>query len=467
MKIDLRGSGLYRDYDDLGGTALGECRLRILDSAIGLLAGGLTGASADIANVASEATGAGCRPMYPVGSGLDLESAAFVNAALLRQMDWMDSYRRHGTIQMGHPSDQMGALFALCNYPQMTGRKLIELTHLSYQLWRSWSDAMLDLSKDGWDAVSKLSLCVPLIAAAFFEVDDDRVNSALALSACNGAVLGGVRRGQISNWKTGLSGYSVARALWCYRLSATYSLDGAILGGGAGNWGQTVSSISSEIGGVDADVAFQHMMIKEFPCYQYGQGAIACAAEMHNELHGELESIEAIVIGVPDRDFGQVRSLLHAERPLAPSSADHHVGYAVATALKHGYLGPGHYARTHLDDAAVERLMDVTEVESIGPESSCAARVLVVRSAGSLEQTLSVAEQTASGMTASERLDMRRAVVLRKANMLSSFSGMDLSELIAATTELEQVDGQELISLVHRAAASATLTADESSGRQV
>src|ERR687895_1190094 len=72
------------------------------------------------------------------------ESATFVNTAMIRNLDFNDQYPG------GHPSDCMGAFFAIAEAAGADGRRLIESLVIAYELFLRLSDAT-GLRYKGWD----------------------------------------------------------------------------------------------------------------------------------------------------------------------------------------------------------------------------------------------------------------------------------------------------------------------------
>src|SRR5206468_10816269 len=72
------------------------------------------------------------------------ESAAFVNTAMIRNLDFNDQYPG------GHPSDCLGAFLAIAESARTDGRRLLAATVIAYELFVRISDAT-GLRYNGWD----------------------------------------------------------------------------------------------------------------------------------------------------------------------------------------------------------------------------------------------------------------------------------------------------------------------------
>jgi len=70
--------------------------------------------------------------------------AAFVNTSMIRNLDWNDHFPG------GHPSDCLGALFALADTAGADGRRLLTSMDVAYELVIRLSEAT-QLRDRGWD----------------------------------------------------------------------------------------------------------------------------------------------------------------------------------------------------------------------------------------------------------------------------------------------------------------------------
>src|SRR5215472_19357318 len=101
-------------YDDLSSSAREQLKIRILDSvgcALGALGAGPIRSIREQIDAFGSA-GGGCRL---VGAGCAApDRAAFYNGALIRYLDFNDSYLAKG--ETCHPSDNLGAVLAAAEY---------------------------------------------------------------------------------------------------------------------------------------------------------------------------------------------------------------------------------------------------------------------------------------------------------------------------------------------------------------
>src|ERR1043166_7041474 len=106
-------------YDHLTGSARLQLKIRVLD-ALGCAIGALDApVTRSILAQTTEFGGTGLCAM--IGGGRTApDRAAFYNSAVVRYLDFNDSYRARG--EPCHPSDNLGAALAACEYAAASGR---------------------------------------------------------------------------------------------------------------------------------------------------------------------------------------------------------------------------------------------------------------------------------------------------------------------------------------------------------
>jgi 2-methylcitrate dehydratase len=108
-----------------------ELRKRILDS-VGVAIGALDGEP--IRRVREQLDDFGGRPIATlIGGGKTApDRAAFYNGALVRYLDFMDSYLAKG--ETCHPSDNLGAVLAAAEYADQDGKTFLAAMAVAYQV---------------------------------------------------------------------------------------------------------------------------------------------------------------------------------------------------------------------------------------------------------------------------------------------------------------------------------------------
>src|SRR2546427_6451270 len=117
-------------YDDLSEAAREQLKIRVLD-ALACAIGALDGEPVRLVRAqVEEFDGAG--PCSLIGGGYAApDRAAFYNSALVRYLDFNDSYLTKG--ETCHPSDNLGAVLAAAEYAGASGRDFLAALALAYQ----------------------------------------------------------------------------------------------------------------------------------------------------------------------------------------------------------------------------------------------------------------------------------------------------------------------------------------------
>jgi 2-methylcitrate dehydratase len=461
---DLEASGLHTPFARMSADVVQEAKYRLFDCLLATL-GGVVGTGRDEVARIQEAIGTSpgglsagqtVRPMYPVGTETSLESAAFLNGFLIRQADWGDSFYVRGLLR-GHPSDNVAAVLALCDAPDVPGTLVLEMVDLGYHLYASLNEASPGLADASWDYTSTLALTVPVLAAVRYGVDVDRLNEAVRLSASRGLVMGQVRAGDITNWKSGASGYALASGLWSYRMSAALRAPGSMMTGPRG-WDGVVAPMEMPLRRVDESerAMYADLSVKTYPCFQIAQAAVACAVALSQELSGRIGDVEHVRVVLGARNENIANRPGRPAYPETHGAADHHVPYCVATGLVHGALSPRHYEHEFLDNADTKRVVARTSVHAFSaddPDSGAeACRIDVTLSGGgTLSHVLSGPEGAFPAYSTPERLAHLKAILAQKRRMAEIALNRDLGQLDEVVQSIDARSGRDLVDSLHEA----------------
>lgn len=124
-------------YEDLSEEARQQLKIRIID-ALGCALGAVEGLPLNMLRVQLEDFGG--RPLVTLigGNKTAPDRAALYNSALVRYLDYNDSYIAKE--ETCHPSDNLGAVLAASEYAQKSGRDFLTALALAYQVQCRLSD---------------------------------------------------------------------------------------------------------------------------------------------------------------------------------------------------------------------------------------------------------------------------------------------------------------------------------------
>lgn len=126
------------------------------------------------------------------------DRAAFYNSALVRYLDFNDSYlARHETC---HPSDNLGAVLAACEYAKVSGKELLCALAVAYQVQCRLSDEA-PVRARGFDHTTQGAFALAAGISRGLQLDFERTVNAIALCGTAFHALRVTRTGALSHWK--------------------------------------------------------------------------------------------------------------------------------------------------------------------------------------------------------------------------------------------------------------------------
>src|SRR5208283_5045674 len=165
-------------YGGLSEAARAQLKIRVLD-ALGCAIGALEGEPIRMLRAQlHEFGGAGLCSL--IGGGRSApDRAALYNSALVRYLDFNDSYLAKG--ETCHPSDNLGAVLAAAEYAHCSGRELLAALAVAYQVQCRLSDEAPVRAK-GFDHATQGSYAVAAGVSKALRLDRLKTAHALAIS---------------------------------------------------------------------------------------------------------------------------------------------------------------------------------------------------------------------------------------------------------------------------------------------
>ena len=456
---DLKGAGLHVPYDQLPSYIIYEDKCRLADIILSLIGGALAVPPKEmelLREVIHEEPGV--RPVWPLAPETNMEMAGFLNGFFIRYADWGDTYRRRNGIGVGgHPSDVFAGILALCDSADVKGTRLIEVTHLAYQMWSVLNENMMYKRLDV-DYTTALSLIVPVLAGVCFDAAPERIQNALNLSASSGMILEQVRPGDITNLKSGATAYSTARALWCYRFSEVLRAPASMFDGRYG-WNNVAAGLDGDFTVPEDYFAYETVQTKTFPAYNCAMAPVECAISIYDKLKDPKNQISGIDLRICETDAPWIFRVGQAQYPPNMAEADHNVKYCVAVALLTGSLTPLQYSDEYLQSPDVRGLMDVFNIYQMDAEEEAE---LSCGNAGACKLEVRMKDGTVmrahrlrpagvlGGLEREERVKQLRAIVDRKRSMLEKSGGYNFESLFNTIFDLEKSSGRVLIDEIRK-----------------
>lgn len=344
-----RGSALSQN-------ARRQLKLRILDSlgcAIGALDGQPIGAVR--AHVA-EFGGAALCTLIGDEAKTAPDRAAFYNGALVRYLDFMDSYLAKD--ETCHPSDNLAPVLAACEYADADGERLLTALAVAYQVHARLSDEA-PVRARGFDHTTQGAYAAGAGVAKALGLDEERTAHAIALSGVGNVALRVTRTGALSHWK-GLAYPNAAFMATHAAFLAKRGITGpaAVFDGNKG-FKEAVS------GPFHVDWAHEDLervartIVKKYNAEIHAQSAIDAVLGLRQQHRIGPDAVERVDVGIFNVAYHIIGGGEEGDKHAVATKeeADHSLPYMVAAALCDGELSPAQYAPERIARADVQTLL--------------------------------------------------------------------------------------------------------------
>lgn len=301
---------------------------------------------------------------------LEPERAAFNVGAMVRWLDFNDTWL---AAEWGHPSDNLGAIWAVCDYMSRKnisqGKKPLSIKDaLSAMIKAHEIQGVLALencfNKVGLDHVLLVRIASTAVACKLLGGSFEEIRNALSHAFIDGGALRAYRHapntGSRKSWAAGdASSRGVNLALKA--LSGEMGYPSAL---SAKFWGfEDVKmrgaklSIPQEF----SSYVMENVLFKiSFPAEFHAQTAVECALKLHDEVKNRLDDIEKIIITTQESGH----RIINKTGELAnPADRDHCIQYMVAVPLIFGRLRAEDYEDSVAKDPRIDALRAKMSVE--------------------------------------------------------------------------------------------------------
>ena len=347
-------------WDDISEPAREQLKLRVLDS-LGVALGALD--REPVAMVRAQVEEFGGAPLCTlIGGGKSApDRAAFYNGALVRYLDFNDSFLAPG--ETCHPSDNLAPVLAAAEYAHADGRALLCALAVAYQVQNRLSEVTPVRAK-GFDHTTQGAYAVAAGVSRALGLDDRRTANAIAIAGTSLNALRVTRTGELSHWK-GLAYPATAFAATHAAFLAMRGVTGPreVFEGNKG-FSEAIAG-PFEIDWRHEDLeSVRRTILKRFNAEIHSQSAIEALLELRAEQRltgAEVERIELdtfqvafdIIGGGEEGDKRQVRS---------KEEADHSLPYLLAVALLDGQVLPEQYLPERIVANDVQQLLRRVDV---------------------------------------------------------------------------------------------------------
>lgn len=290
------------------------------------------------------------------------ETAAFLNATMVRFLDFNDGYF---ALEPGHSSDNIPACMAVAQAEGRGGRDLLVAMVIAYEVQMRLQDAA-SLFRRGWDHVNYVTISATLAVGTLLGLSKRQMVDALGMALNGHVAMRQVRSGELSGWKGASAANATRNAVFCAYL-ARHGMTGpsAIFEGEMGFFAQVSGTFDLDVAafGNGANKGFHIMRARTKPYATNGemQTAVMAAVSLRDRL-GSLDEIATIEIATTDVGYRFLAKDSAKWRPQTRETADHSLPYTVARALIDGTITRATYDSADFGDPHVLRIVDKISV---------------------------------------------------------------------------------------------------------
>jgi 2-methylcitrate dehydratase len=349
-------------FEDLSEDAIEQLKLRVLDSlgcALGALGVETTGR---LREHTDELGGAPLSTLIGGGQSAP-DRAAFYNGALVRYLDFNDSFLSKG--ETCHPSDNFAPVLAAAEYAGADGRMLLTALAVAYQVQIRLSEAA-PVRARGFDHTTQGAYAVAAGASKALGLDAEQTANAIAIAGTSLNALRVTRTGSLSHWK-GLAYPATAFGATHAALLAKRGITGPreVFEGNKG-FIDAITGQEFELDFSSEDLeAVTRTILKKFNAEIHSQSAIEALLELRAEhslgaadvARIELDTFQVAFDIIGGGEEGSKQEVHTKEE------ADHSLPYLLAVALLDGQVLPEQYHSDRIASDDVQELLRCVQVK--------------------------------------------------------------------------------------------------------
>jgi 2-methylcitrate dehydratase len=173
-------------WEAISPEARGKLKQHLLDS-VGCALGAVQ--SAPIKTIREQTEFGQGGPCSLIGGGAaSPERAAFINSALIRSLDFSDTFLATG--EMCHPSDNLGGVLAAAELAGINGREFLVAMTVAYHVQCRLTSSGTPIMRSGFSDTVQLSISLAAGMARALRLSEDQAANAIALCAAGSLGLG-------------------------------------------------------------------------------------------------------------------------------------------------------------------------------------------------------------------------------------------------------------------------------------
>jgi 2-methylcitrate dehydratase len=348
-------------FETLGSNTCQQLKIRILDS-LGCSLGALHAEPVRMIRGYINEMGSGGSCTLIGGGSAEVDRAALYNSALIRYLDFNDSYLAKG--ETCHPSDNLGAILAAGEYVGATGRDLLTALAVAYQIQCRLSD-VAPVRARGFDHTVQGAYGVSAGVSKILKLDPSQTANAIAISGTAFNALRVTRTGKLSHWK-GLAYPNLAACCTRAAMLARHGITGPleVIEGDKGLMDAITGCFQVSWSGEDLG-RVGCTTVKKYNAEIHSQTAIeAVLTLLHREQFSSAD-IKRVDVEIFDVAYNIIGGGEEGDKRIVSTKeqADHSLPYILAAAILDGQVMPDQYDPERIQRPDVQALLRKVSVQ--------------------------------------------------------------------------------------------------------
>ncbi len=349
-----------RKFNDLSKEAVTELKKRLLDS-LGTAIGALEGEPIKMIKAQIEEFGG--NPLTSLIGGLKTapDRAAFYNSALVRYLDYNDSYLAKN--ETSHPSDNIGAVMAAGEYADIDGEDFLTALAIAYQVQCRLDDEAPVRDK-GFDHTVQGAFAAAAGAAYALGLDEDKTANAIAIAATAYNALRVTRTGNLSHWK----GLAFPSTSWTSTHSAFLAKNGItgpeeVFEGNKGFKESIAGPFELDWSKEDLE-SVRQTIIKKYNAEIHSQTTLEGIQELREKYDINPADVERIILNTFDVAYNIIGGGEEGGKKniRTKEEADHSLPYMMSAMLIDGNVMPEQYLPERIMRDDIQTLLQKVDV---------------------------------------------------------------------------------------------------------
>jgi len=350
-----------RVFDDLTNTERDQLKIRVLDS-LGCAIDALDGEPVrKLREQVSDSDG----PCSLIGGGrVAADRAAFYNGALVRYLDFNDSYLAKG--ETCHPSDNLAPVLAAAEYSDRSGTDFLVALAVAYQVQCRLSD-VAPVRAAGFDHTTQGSYAVAAGVAKALGLSSSQTANAIGICGTAFNALRVTRTGKLSNWK-GLAYANTAAGCTLATFLAMRGITGPLeVFEGEKGFMDAIAGCFQLDWSKEGLERVNSTILKKYNAEIHSQTAIECALRLKTEEKFDPGEIERLDIETFDVAYHIIGGGEEGDKSFVSTKeeADHSLPYLVSVALLDGQVMPEQYEPERIMRQDVQGLLHKVSVHAV------------------------------------------------------------------------------------------------------